>query len=214
MATISTHENVFTVGYEALADDGTKRQFQSQYAADGHVMFERRLDPLSFADRWREDRARTTREEGPPVPHGIYARVTPPGLLAFLDQSEMEDRMFLNWRVSASLAYSRVAIGTPQCLGAGREARPTISEIVHHGDYLGVAWVRTVGKTRDLLFTRARIADGTVTERAVASAVPFTTCVSAANIGREVLVVRHTAILKDGVDSDVVPYFFDIEAAI
>jgi hypothetical protein len=214
MATISTDDGVFRVGYEALAEDGAKRHFQNQYTADAHVIIERQLDPLSLAQRWREERQRRTAALDPAVRHGIYARITSPGLLAFLDQSEAEDHMFLNWRQASSVAYSRAAIGTPQFLEAGREARPTISDILDHDGYLAFAWVRTSGTTHDLLFTRVKMADGAVAEHVVAHDIPFTTCVSAANISASVIVVRHTAMLRDGADADVVPYFLDIETVI
>jgi hypothetical protein len=214
MATISTDDGIFTVGFEALAEDGAKRHFESKYTVDAQVIVERQLDPLSFAERWREEHQRTTTAEGPAIRHGIYEQIAPPSLLAFLDQSEAEDHIFLNWRQASSVAYSRAAIGTPQFLRGGRKARPTVSEIVHHEGYLGFAWVRTSGKTHDLLFTRVTMADGAVAEHIVGRGIPFTTCVSAANIGARVIVVRHTAMLIDGADADVVPYFFDIATAI
>jgi hypothetical protein len=213
MATISTDDGIFTVGFEALAEDGAKRHFQSKYSADAHVIVERQLDPLSFAERWRDEHRRKTPAEGPAIRHGIYEQIALPGLLAFLDQSEAEDHIFLNWRQASSPGYSRAAIGTPQFLRAGHEARPIVSEIVHHDGCLGFAWVRTSGKTHDLLFTRVTMADGSVAEHSVALGIPFTTCVSAANIGATVIVVRHTAMLSDGADADVVPYFLDIETA-
>jgi hypothetical protein len=58
------------------------------------------------------------------------------------------------------------------------------------------------------------MADGTVAERILAHAIPFTTCVSAASIGGSVIVVRHTAMLRDGADADIAPYFLDFETAI
>jgi hypothetical protein len=89
-----------------VAEGGAKRHFQSQYTADARVIFERQLDPLSFSARWREERQRRTPAEGPAIRHGIYDRFTPPGLLAFLDQSEAEDYMFLNWRQASSASFS------------------------------------------------------------------------------------------------------------
>lgn len=214
MATIATSENVFTVGYEARAEGGTNRHFESQYEADGRVVFERRLDPLSFAERWHKEHRCDSSNDTPAVRHGIYEKITPPGVLAFLDKSASEESVFLNWRVSADSVYSRVAIGKPHFLDYGRDARPIVSDIVYHGDYFGVAWVRRAGKTSELIFTRVGLAAATATERFLTKDIPFTTSLSAANIGSRVIVVRHTAILKEGSDSDVVPYFFHIETAI
>jgi hypothetical protein len=214
MATISTQDGVFTIGYEARADDGAKRHFEDQYTPDARIVFERRLDPLSFAERWREEHLRKVPDDSAPVRHGIFESISSSGLLAFLDQSEVEEYMSLNWRASASAAYSRVAIGKPQFLGWGHEPRPTISEIIHHSDHIAVAWVRTGGKSSDLILTRVSMAAGTAIQRVIAKRIPFTTSVSAANIGAKLIVVRHTAILEEGGDSDVVPYFLDIETAI
>jgi hypothetical protein len=214
MATISTRENVFTVGYEARAESGERRHFESRYAPDGRMVFVRRLDPLSFAERWREERRDESHNDSFARRHGIYERISPSGMLAFLDKSALEENVFLNWRVSGTSVYSRVAIGRAQFLDYGHEARPIISDIVHHGDYLGVAWVRLARKSNELVFTRVSVSAARGAEHLIAKDIPFTTSLSAANIGAKVIVVRHTAILKEGSDSDVVPYFLDIESAI
>lgn len=211
MATISTTDSVFTVGYQALGPDGKQGLFESCFQPGGEAVFEHRHDSRSLSERYRERPTGTRQHPTPQAFAGIYRTAQFPGLLVFVDKSEAEDRIFLNWRGIYSNKYERVEVGIPHF----RTDCPTpclcMSEILFHNGVLSLAWMRPIASAHELVFSRVSVdSPHDRIDEVLELALPSETKVSADHIGSQGIVVAHYGVGDTG-DSRIVVRFTPLD---